>query len=90
MAWYKSEEDYERLKSIFSDSSKLPSSYKDWLNSAETGFRELTSKGRTVERVYLDPNTFPDWCRSHNLKIDAQARMEFANEFVARKYGAKK
>lgn len=90
MAWYKSEEDYERLKSIFTDSHKLPPTYSDWLSKAELGFKELTSNGHIVEKVYVDPDTFPAWCRSHNFGVDAQGRTAFASEFVAKKYGHKK
>ena len=89
MAWYKSEEDYLKLKSLFTDSHKLPLKYSDWLSKAELGFKELSSSGHIVEKAYLDPDTFPDWCRSHNFKLDADARTAFASEFVAKKYGPK-
>jgi hypothetical protein len=85
MAWYH-REDWQKLKAIFTDSQVLPPSYEIWLEKAESGFRRAKSRGMIVEKVYIDPDTFPAWCRSRGLNIDAQARTAFAGEVVARMY----
>jgi len=85
IAWYK-EEDYLRLKDLFVDGHTLPDTFNEWLDKAQNLFNQHRTKGHIVEKVYIDPNTFPDWCRGRGLDIDTNARSEFASEFVARKY----
>jgi len=85
MVWYR-QEDYFKVKTLMSDSRKLPDTYAQWLKQANQGFQQLTAEGLLVEKVYLDPDTFPAWCSERGLNVDAHARMTFANEFVGRKY----
>lgn len=85
MPWYR-RADYEKLLSIFSDNHVLPETFEKWLQKAEDGFDDFTRQGLIVEKVYIDPDTFPAWCRARGLNIDAKARVEFANDFVGRKY----
>lgn len=85
MVWYH-EKDYPEVKKIMEDSRKLPDTYAQWLKQANQGFQQLTAQGHRVEKVHLDPSTFPVWCGERRLKIDANARMTFANEAVAWKY----
>lgn len=85
MVWYRQEE-YLKIKSLMVDSRKLPDTYTQWLKQANQGFQQLAAQGHIVEKVYLDSGTFPGWCAERGLNIDANARMTFANEFVARKY----
>jgi len=85
MVWYRQEE-YARFRKLFRDGRKLPPTYKQWLKQANKGLEQLTAQGHLVEKVYLDLDTFPDWRRRRGLDIDADARMRFANEAVARKY----
>lgn len=87
MVWYRNQKDYGILKSLFTDGHTLPSTYEQWLSKAERGFKEFQTKGYIVEKAYLDPETFPAWCRERGLDINAQARKEFGNWFVYRKYG---
>lgn len=85
MTWYRREE-WERLLAVFSDAHLLPASYEQWLARAEAKCRELVSDGITVEKVFIDPETFPAWCRKMELKPDAEARARYANDFVTVKY----
>ena len=71
---------------MFIDGHKLPLSFDKWLKKAQQGFDDYTRKGHTVEKVYIDPDTFPAWCRERGHEIDARARTEFANDVVGRKY----
>jgi hypothetical protein len=80
--WYK-KEDYETLKALFVDAHKLPASYEKWLDLAEDLIDNFRRKGQAFRKVYIDPNTFPAWCTGHGLNIDAEARVQFANETVA-------
>jgi hypothetical protein len=85
IAWYH-KEDYKKILEVMEDSHKLPGTFKQWLDSANNGIKRFSSEGRIVEKVYIDPETFPDWCRARSMNVDANARMRFANEFVGRKY----
>lgn len=84
MVWYRREE-YDSAIAVMADRAKLSTSYHVWLNNAETGEKRLRREGKTVVRAYIDPKTFPDWCRTRGLNIDSHARNRFAAE-VARKY----
>ena len=85
IAWYRSAEDYNRLRAIFTDGRSLPRTFNEWLKLAEEAYNGLKKKGHTVQKAYLDPDTFPAWCAERGLNVDANARTSFANDFVARK-----
>lgn len=85
IAWFRPE-DYDRCRQLFSDGHGLNKRYQDWHQAAQGLYERLTRSGHIVEKVYIDPETFPAWCAERGLNVDAQARMRFANEFVYRKY----
>jgi hypothetical protein len=87
-AWYRPE-DFERLKTLFIDGHKLHASYQQWLQASKKGVQEMTAKGYTVEKVYIDPDTFLEWCSDRGLNIDSHGRSEFVNAFLGRKYAKK-
>lgn len=77
MVWYKQEE-YGAALSIMSDRAKLHTSYHLWKMDAETREKQYRREGKTVVRAFIDPETFPEWCRARGLNIDANARQQFA------------
>jgi hypothetical protein len=79
-------EDWSALIAIFADAVQLPATYEKWLYAAQKVEKKIQSHGGIAERVYLDPGEFSAWCRTRGLDINADARMEFADEFVGRKY----
>jgi hypothetical protein len=85
IAWYKPE-DYDRLRQLFSDGENLPGTYAEWLSKAQNLFDQLVDEGLTVEKVYINPDTFPGWCAVRGLDINSKARVRFANESVYRQY----
>lgn len=87
IAWYR-REDYDRLKAMFKDGWKLADTFDSWLSSAQNTYDKLTCEGQIVEKAYIDPDTFPEWCRAHRKEMDAHGRTAYANECVARKFGA--
>ena len=42
-----------------------------------------------TERVYIDPDTFPEWCRKEGLSVGRYARNKFAAGVVAEKYSTR-
>lgn len=85
IAWYE-RENYDELRRLFADGNTLPERYEDWLKLAENGINNLSGQGLTVEKVDIDPNTFPSWCKARGVDLDSKARMRFASESVARRY----
>ncbi len=81
MVWYK-QEDWDTLLTIFSDAHLLPKTYEEWLTKAEEMEKKIESQGDKVVKVYIDPATFPDWCKKNNRKTDAEARTDLAIEVV--------
>jgi hypothetical protein len=84
VTWYR-REDYARLKAMFKDGEKIPDTYDEWLKSAENVFGTLTLEGLTVVKAYLDPESFPEWCKANGFEMDGAARSQYGREFAARK-----
>lgn len=82
MSWYR-KEDYKAIQRIMVDPHTLFDTYEEWLASAEKGEKSMRLQGCIVVRAYIDPLTFPDWCASNGHKVDAKARMAFANTVAA-------
>jgi hypothetical protein len=81
MVWYRLE-DYDAIRRIMADREKLPDTFSEWRMKAETGEKTLRRAGHIVVRAFIDPETFPDWCRARGLDIDTQARNRFAAEIA--------
>jgi hypothetical protein len=79
MVWYRKEE-WETLKEMFVDGDKLPVTYEDWLSRAEQMKNEVQAAGDAVIKVYIDPETFPDWCKKKGLEMNSEARSQMAIE----------
>lgn len=79
MVWYK-EEHYEQLLTIFDDAELLPPTYQAWLARAEEKKAEVEAAGDQVLKVFIDPETFPEWCAQKGLPKDAEARTQLALE----------
>lgn len=79
MVWYK-EEHYDTLLELFDDADQLPKSYQDWLLRAEEKKNEVEALGDQVLKVFIDPETFPEWCEKKQLPKDAASRSQLALE----------
>lgn len=78
LVWYR-QENYAAILQIMTDAANLPATYTDWLKHAEQTEQRLKSQGHITVKAYIDPATFPGWCRTRGLNIDAKARMDYAN-----------
>ncbi len=78
LAWYK-RENYARLLDIFEDRDKLHDTYDEWLASAEQLRKTFEEQAVKTIKVDIDPDTFPKWCKSKGLRIDATARADYAS-----------
>jgi hypothetical protein len=79
MVWYR-REDYEAIRTIMVDSEELPDTYDKWFYQAEKTAKYLKRRGLAVERAYLDPHEFPDWCKANGMQLNGAARSAFASE----------
>lgn len=72
------QEDYVAFCTMFEDSNNLPQSWGEFAQAAEKAEQFYRAQGEIVERVYLDPKIFPNWCTENSLRVDRSARLEFA------------
>lgn len=79
MVWYK-EEHWDTLMKLFSDSHLLPKNYADWLLRAEKMLKKVEDGGDVVIKVFIDPETFPAWCKEKGTEMDSNARADLAIE----------
>jgi hypothetical protein len=86
-AYWIKEEDYPALLKLFSDSNRMPPTWKEWLKIAEEMEAGLKAYGHVVMRVYIDPNTFPDWCAVHGTSPGGEGRKIFVAAAVKERYG---
>jgi hypothetical protein len=85
ITWFR-EEDYPALLAIFEDAHKMPSTWKGWLKGAEQLEERAKAQGQTAERVYVDPDTFPEWCRREGVGVNREGRHKFNAVTLAAKY----
>lgn len=78
LVWYR-QEDYPTILSIMEDHHVLPATWHLWQMQAEQTEKRIRREGNITVKAYIDPATFPEWCRSRGLNINADARMEYAN-----------
>ena len=83
--WY-SRKNWPVLRTIFVDASDLHDTFDEWRSSAGNLESRMRQQGFIVERIDIDPETFPQWCKSRRLKTDAQARSKFAGEVAREKH----
>jgi len=81
MVWYK-EEDYDTLRAMFVDGEQLPPTYTEWLRRAEEKKTQGEAEGDRVVKVFIDPETFPQWCEIKQMPMDANSRSQLAIEIV--------
>jgi hypothetical protein len=87
ISWFELD-DYPRVKAVMTDAHKLHRTYSEWRLAAEQAERKMRRQGHFVVRVPLLADEFVSWCAARNLNVDAQARMQFANEGALQKYRA--
>lgn len=85
VTWFR-EEDYQSIRAISEDSHKMPREWKEWLKGAEEMEKKAIQSGKIVERIYIDPDTFPRWCKNHGVGINREGRHKFVAVALAAKY----
>jgi len=66
----------------FIDGHGLPATFEDWQGKAETMLERMRANGHAVERVMINPATFPAWCRENGFELTSRARQHYAGVMV--------
>jgi hypothetical protein len=83
--WYR-QEDWPALIAMFEDGAVFDS-FDQWEERAKEVERKFQRAGHIVERVVIDPDAFPEWCRRNGVGADRESRADFAAEIAEQKYG---
>ncbi len=75
-------EDYDAFVAIFEDSNDLPTTWEKFIAPLEGAEKSFQDAGKIVRRVYINPQTFPSWCKGKGCRINAKAREKFAAEIA--------
>jgi hypothetical protein len=84
VTWFR-EEDYPALLEIFEDAERMPLTWKQWLKQAEQIEERAKAQGYATVRVYIDPESFVDWCLREGKRADREGRQKFAIDKLAAK-----
>lgn len=87
MVWYLAE-DFSEIKALMEDGHTLHRTHAEWQLAAEKGEQRARAKGGHVYRAIVRPAEFSAWCKARGLRINADARNQFASAFAAQEYRA--
>ena len=87
MPWFTAET-WPRLLEVVDDADLMPATYEEWIALVEPRFAQHIADGLPVERVYIDPDEWVEWCKSNDMPIDGRGRSAFAAVVLARRAGA--
>jgi len=76
------QKDYDAFCAIFEDRRDLPVSWYEFVQRAHEAEKLQRAQGGVAERVFIDPNTFPNWCAENGYRANANARATFANRIA--------
>jgi hypothetical protein len=79
--WYHREE-YLALKAMFTDGKTLPDTFDDWRKIVRHSIDTLRNDPVQIVKAYINPKTFPEWCRARGMRMNAKARTEYAAEYA--------
>ncbi len=80
-------EDYAAFLAICEDAYGFPATWEEFVQFSEEAERSYKANGLIVERAYIDPETFPDWCARNGERVNSHGRMRFAASIAAEKHG---
>lgn len=81
---YLSEEQYNEFRSIFTDADKLPATFEEWKQLTKQLVKKLEGEDVIIFYRYADTTQdFIDFCRHHEIDVNAKGRNRFAELAVA-------
>ena len=86
-AWYKDDQ-WDRVREVCPDSDGFADTYRNGWDFAQERFqqlgKEVQQRGMKLVKVPLDVEELLEWCRSHRLQPNGQARSQFVAEKAAK------
>jgi|HubBroStandDraft_6_1064221.scaffolds.fasta_scaffold3717105_1 hypothetical protein len=80
------EKDYDAFRGMFVDPHNLKPTWEEFVALAEETEKFQKAQGCVVERVYIDPREFREWCQLHQCRIDSNALRRFAHEVAVSRH----
>lgn len=81
------EHEYSAVQKILEDGGQLPATWLEWEKMAKEMKIGLEAYGHIVDRVYIDPITFPEWCAEYGTTTGRQGRKVFVAAAIKEKFG---
>lgn len=85
MPWFR-KEDWARWRRLLADGHRLPFDFRVWEFRVETVRIRLQRDGRRVNRIFMDPEIFIEWCRARGVSPCADTGWRFAAEANASRH----
>ena len=82
IAWFY-EEDWKEWKKISAD--EIEDNYEDWLLSATMMKKDLEKEGHKVEKVFIKPKEFKEWCKKNKKRLDSSSRSDYVTRLLLEK-----
>ena len=80
--WFKNESSYRRGLEVFTDSRNVPRTFENWKSLVKRELEEIKNAGNIALEVDFEPEAFLEWCRSHALLANSQAREAYVENAV--------
>ncbi len=71
---WRRKKDYPAFLAISEDRDMLSKHWEQFVKFAEEAGRKLKTDGHLVERAYVDPEIFPNWCREPHTRVNTEGR----------------
>lgn len=79
--WFQ-RQDYQLLRSMFSDGDRLPATFDAWHGAAMDALKLFQKQELPVVQVCIEPDAFHAWCVERAVRADYRARHQFATELA--------
>lgn len=81
------EKDYGAFLAISEDAAKLPGTWEEFIGYSKQTEDYFQQQGIRAVRAYIDPATFPAWCKAEGHGVNSKGRMAFAAFIATKKDG---
>ena len=86
VAWFEPDQ-WEELKSVSADSSKLGATYEAWLSNFNQTIGKMQATGVVIEKVSVDIAELVVWSTVNGLEVDSASRSGFVTHKLLQNAG---
>lgn len=76
ICWFQPEQ-WDRVKSIYTDSDILGETYEGWRKTANEAISKLQTEGHAPVKIRIDLDEFIIWCAEKEVPVSIKASSEF-------------